>query len=147
MCHLIVLLPTRNGLSLVFGTSFFTGTDGRWNQTNVEAFLRFTAGWRSTDGQQAPVYGFELGEEMQPEACVHDPHCALVDGYTRFHTLLREVWPRKTPRVMGPCVGMSVETSSNKFLNAFLNHTISTGVLDIVAVSYTHLTLPTTPYV
>ena len=71
---------------------------------------------------------------MMPKECVRDDHCALEDGYARFHELIRQIWPTATPLVMGPCDGMSVERSDDAFLNAFLNHTLRARVLDVVVM-------------
>eukprot|EP00041_Stephanoeca_diplocostata_P017442 m.351427 g.351427 ORF g.351427 m.351427 type:complete len:608 (+) comp20700_c0_seq3:147-1970(+) len=109
---------------MVFGVSYFTGTDGQWNSTNVEAFLRFTA------AHGFVPYGLELGEEMQP---TDDGFEALVNGYQRLRTLASTIWPgTNTPVILGPSCGMGVETVQSPFMGKFLNTSLPLGSPNIV---------------
>lgn len=110
------------GARLVFGVSYFTGSDGRWNSTNVEALLRYTAMRGVTPA------ALELGEEMAPKPGSQG-FTALVDGYARLTALASSIWPQSTPIILGPSCGMGDETTNNAFMQAFLKETVDAGTV------------------
>eukprot|EP00947_MAST-08B_sp_MAST-8B-sp1_P001024 g1024.t1 len=140
------------GLDVVFGTSSFFLDDPA--DTNLLDLLNYT---KRTLNRS--LYALELGEEMQPAACVTDPaNCSLVRGYRALRRAVEGLWPRSggsrsstsstttttttssagghaTPLILGPCDGMVNEQPGDKFMNAFLKQVLQgEGLLDAVVM-------------
>ena len=150
----------RTAASLVFGTSYSTRHNhgsGEWDEkanfSNIEALLQFTA-----NAAKVRVAGLELGEEMSPydEAGFNQ----LVAAYGELKQIVATIWTptpapsaidytsdsasspsqqshqqqQQRPKILGPSTGMGQESTSNKFMQRFLNTTLEKGFIDGVNV-------------
>lgn len=115
------------GLDVVFGLSYGQIQDGSWDYENPTALLNYSKQKNYT------FFGFELGEEMNP-----NPETVqfqnLLSGYTKLRKTLKTLWPNQTPRVIGPCVGMTYENVKNKKQFQFMSEFINASVVDTLCL-------------